>query len=284
MVMKRSWDTISEKIDRRGTSRQAILPSLAYHHHASPAAKREDKMTGEMEVRAEGQGLSLLSDDPEQLVKRAAKIANALKPIIDGKKLYSNIGGKKYVRAEGWTTLGAMLGVFPYVARVDRIASEDGEIAFNARVELRTVNGQVISAAEAMCSSTEKNWKGRDTFAIESMAQTRATGKVLRLPMAWIMTLAGYEATPAEEMTTNGEEQAPSPPSENGLVDKKDLQAIAIYEKEHGIIDAQARWLLAEFGLKSHKELRKGKELNAFWNDLKKLVEEKKELEEKGAK
>ena len=32
------------------------------------------------------------------------------------------------------------------------------------------------------------------------MALTRATGKAFRLGFSWIITLAGYEATPAEEM------------------------------------------------------------------------------------
>jgi hypothetical protein len=40
------------------------------------------------------------------------------------------------------------------------------------------------------------------------MAQTRAAGKVLRLLLGWVMTLAGYEPTPAEEMTHD-----PTPPS-----------------------------------------------------------------------
>ena len=34
------------------------------------------------------------------------------------------------------------------------------------------------------------------------MAITRATGKAFRLNYSWIMALAGYEPTPAEEMPT----------------------------------------------------------------------------------
>ena len=33
-----------------------------------------------------------------------------------------------------------------------------------------------------------------------SMAQTRALGKAYRMALGWIMKMAGYEATPAEEM------------------------------------------------------------------------------------
>ena len=47
---------------------------------------------------------------------------------------------------------------------------------------------------------SEKSWAGRDDFALRSMAQTRATSKALRMPLGFVVTLAGYLATPAEEM------------------------------------------------------------------------------------
>ena len=43
-------------------------------------------------------------------------------------------------------------------------------------------------------------WSTRPRYARRSMAQTRATGKACRLAFSWIMALAGYEPTPAEEM------------------------------------------------------------------------------------
>ena len=168
-------------------------------------------MRGEIEVKQEG--MALLSDDPDEMIKRATKIANALKSIVDDKKMYVNISGRPYVKADGWATLGAMVGVFPKVISVERLSRENDEIAYNARVGIYTASGREVSVAEAMCSSHEKNWQGRDEFAIKSMSQTRATGKVFRLPFAWIVVLAGYEPTPAEEMTENGE--ASPPPSES---------------------------------------------------------------------
>ncbi len=137
--------------------------------------------------------------DEKQLVEKATKMADMLVPIIDKKNLYTDIKGKKYVRAEGWTTMLAMLGIMPEVEWSQKLDRED-ELAYEARVILKTIDGKIISAAEAMCSSKEKNWNGRDEYAIRSMAQTRATGKAARLPFAWIMSLAGYEATPAEEI------------------------------------------------------------------------------------
>ena len=49
-------------------------------------------------------------------------------------------------------------------------------------------------------------------FQLRSMAQTRANAKALKNRFAWIVVLAGYSATPAEEMTTD--DNPPPPPEE----------------------------------------------------------------------
>lgn len=48
--------------------------------------------------------------------------------------------------------------------------------------------------------SDEQNWRGKPTYALRSMAQTRTAGKALRSLFAHIAVLAGYSPTPAEEM------------------------------------------------------------------------------------
>lgn len=50
-----------------------------------------------------------------------------------------------------------------------------------------------------MCD--EGDWGNRNTNQRISMAGTRATSKALRLLLSWVVVLAGYEPTPAEEMT-----------------------------------------------------------------------------------
>jgi hypothetical protein len=70
-------------------------------------------------------------------------------------------------------------------------------------VVAKTLSGQVVGAAEAMCTHSENTWRNRDEYALRSMAQTRAVSKALRLPLGFVMQLAGYEATPAEEMPTD---------------------------------------------------------------------------------
>lgn len=134
---------------------------------------------------------------PAQLVTRATEAANALAAVIESRKLFSNIQGKRYVRCEGWTTLAAMMGVLPRETSV----VEAPEGTFTATVELvRMTDQAILTRASAECGSDEPTWKGRPRYARRSMALTRATAKACRIAFSWVMVLAGYEVTPAEEM------------------------------------------------------------------------------------
>ena len=153
-------------------------------------------------VVREEQVQSLLVGSPADRVTQATQIANALAPVITDKHLYTDIGGKRHVWFEGWATLGALVGVFPITVET----REDDEGAW-ARVEARTLSGAIVGAAEARCSRDEPGkygkpgrWSDAPKYAILSMAQTRAGSKALRMPLGFIMQLAGFQATPAEEM------------------------------------------------------------------------------------
>jgi hypothetical protein len=156
------------------------------------------------------------TDDPAEIVARATEIANALAKVIRDQKLAVRISGREHVKVEGWTLLGTMLGVFPYLVW-SKPLYDDEQIAgsgWEARVEARTRSGEAVGAAEAMCLDSEPTWAKRDAYALRSMAQTRATSKALRQPLGFVMSLAGYEATPAEEMPAEAREETPpaSPP------------------------------------------------------------------------
>jgi hypothetical protein len=137
--------------------------------------------------------------DPAIIIEEATYIANQLADIIKQKKLYKKIGNKDHVYVEGWTTLGALSKIFPVLEHSERLDRED-EIAYESRVVAQTIDGKVVGVGEALCSNKENNWRGQDEYAIKSMSQTRATSKALRMPLGWIMVLAGYNPTPAEEM------------------------------------------------------------------------------------
>ena len=139
------------------------------------------------------------SDQPHDVIKRAAAVATELAKVIEAQDMFSTITGRRHVRVEGWTLLGSMLGVFPVLEWSRRV-----EGGWEARCEARTLGGQVVGAAEAECLRSERNWSDRDDFALRSMAQTRAVSKALRLPLGFVVTMAGYEATPLEEMVEDG--------------------------------------------------------------------------------
>lgn len=147
---------------------------------------------------------SFFNMEPDQQVVYAAKMATVLADIIEKQKLYSTIGGKNHVRVEGWQTLGAFIGITAREREVTRLA--DG--SYVAFVDLiKFSDGTVVGGASSLCSVNEKRWGSADEFARRSMAITRATGKAFRSNFAWIITLAGYEPCPAEEMPDR--EEAP---------------------------------------------------------------------------
>jgi hypothetical protein len=162
----------------------------------------------EVVAHSEKQQSMLIGSTPALVVENATKIANILKGVIDAKGLSVNLRGQSHVKCEGWTTLGALLGVYPQESAV--VVHEDGSVT--ATVELRTLDGRIISRGSGYVGMDEKLWANRPTYARRSMAITRATGKAFRLGFSWVITLAGYNPTPAEEMPgTDDSEQSSKP-------------------------------------------------------------------------
>lgn len=179
------------------------------------------------------------ADEPEQILVKAAKIADSLKGLIEQQGLAIDVGGgKKHVEVNGWQALGALLGALggealhaetiwtkrvldpdgqpvrhQYTAIVKRYHSKaqggglksettydvDG-FDWEACVEIRTPGGVTVGRAEAMCSRAEAQWGRSDDYAVRSMAETRAESRAYRRAAGWLVAIAGYNPTPAEEM------------------------------------------------------------------------------------
>ncbi len=157
------------------------------------------------ELEPVGSATLFRTDEPDLIIARATGVADALKRVLVDKQLISRIGDKDYVKVEGWTLLGSMLGVVPVIEWTKPV--DDG---WEARAVAQNLQGQTVGAAEAECLRSERNWKGRDDYALRSMAQTRAVSKALRAPLGFIVTMAGFEATPSDEMPKEGD-TAPRP-------------------------------------------------------------------------
>jgi len=141
-------------------------------------------------------------------IQRGAAIARQLRDYLRQARMTVRLPrGGEHVRIEGWQVLCHMCNL-PLPSIVD-LRREDREGGYVYVAEALLAYGGREYRAYGICASDEPNWRGRPEFQLASMAQTRAAGKVLRLLLGWIVTLAGYEPTPAEEMI---DEPAPTAP------------------------------------------------------------------------
>lgn len=173
----------------------------------------EGEFTERAVARVEAQPASATvfgTDDPMAIMQRVVAIATPLAEFVRARGMVKHLDrrnqSREYVQIEGWSFMGAMLGIAPIAREVKELRDPEGAlVGFEARVELVTRDGAVVGGGIGECSWAEANWSGRDPYAVKSMAQTRATGKAYRLALGFVMSAAGFEATPAEEMPDESE-------------------------------------------------------------------------------
>ena len=160
---------------------------------------------------------------PIELLEEARIAARCLKDVLAQKTDKVMMNGQQYLEFEDWQTLGQFYGyaVQTRDAVECMVAGVTGAKAEADLVEFRT--GLVVGHAEAYCMRDEDKWNTRAKyewregqsgrrekfhvgdepvpwFQLASMAQTRAGAKAFRNRLSWIVVLAGYKATPAEEI------------------------------------------------------------------------------------
>jgi hypothetical protein len=136
-------------------------------------------------------------------IEQARTVARELARVVEECGLYVVLrGGQRHVKVEGWLTLGAMLGL---TAREVSCTESDG--VYTAVVEVVNSRGHVLARASAECGAPDELdrhgqpvWANRPRYARRGMAVTRATSRALRMALGWIMPLAGYSGTPAEDV------------------------------------------------------------------------------------
>ncbi len=171
--------------------------------------------------------------NPVAVLEAARAAAVALKDVVSQKKDPVMMGGEQYLEYEDWELVGQFYG---YTAKThDAVPVEvngvPGFKAYADLVDFRT--GLVIGGAEAYCMRDESKWntrtvyewqgEGKDRrrvavgeeavpwYQLASMAQTRAGAKALRNRLAWVVVLAGYRPTPAEEIAGDDEHKRDQP-------------------------------------------------------------------------
>ena len=140
---------------------------------------------------------------PKDDIALATDIANQLADVIEKKKVYRIIEGKKFPVAEAWQTVVALDHAHPNVDWVEPIIENEQTVGYLAKV-LIVKNGETIASGIMPCGFDDYSCRGKSGTAKHracmSTAQTWAGAKAARTKYAWIMVLAGYEPTPAEEM------------------------------------------------------------------------------------
>ena len=147
----------------------------------------------------------------EQMMDDATKKAKILTKVIQSQsdKYIVRAAGQEFLRYEAWSTLAQGYGWTAGVETITDVLDTDGHtvIGIEAYAVLRDSAGIQIGGAPARCMFDEPNWSGKPLAQVASMAGTRAASKALRIGLSWVVVLAGYNPTPAEEFErdANGE-------------------------------------------------------------------------------
>jgi hypothetical protein len=159
--------------------------------------------------------------------KQATDVAGVCKSIV--LETAQQIGGRKYVRVEGWQAIATAHGTVASARDVERI---DG--GWRAIGEVRRMDtGQVIATAEGFLGEDEPVWAKRPEYAKRAMAQTRAISRACRSAFAHVVVLigSGLETTPAEEVPHDGfADSHPRPAPRMVDADVIDVQPVRVSE------------------------------------------------------
>lgn len=98
-----------------------------------------------------------------------------------------------------WKTRDVLHAHWRHHKRLLNVRAIGGAYGFKARFQA-TKNGAGVGWGEGRCTRGEPSKVNQEDFALSSMAQTRAQSRALGAPLKFVVKLAGYETTPAEEL------------------------------------------------------------------------------------
>lgn len=134
---------------------------------------------------------------PKEMLAKAANVATEFDNMLKKQNLYMMLQGKKYIFANGWTTLAAIHHIGVKEEGIKELSPDCYESTVSL-IDKKT--GFVIGGASGYCGVDEQTWAKKTKQARRSMATTRASNKAIKLILGWIPAIAGYEQTTAEEM------------------------------------------------------------------------------------
>lgn len=206
----------------------------------------------------DGQSTHLaIQRDPSAVLAEATKAAIALKEVISKKAKPVMFNGEQYLEFEDWQTLGKFYSLSAQTrdALPVDINGVQGAKASADVVDLRS--GEIIGHAESYCMRDEQNWKSKPWFQLASMAQTRAGSKALRNVLSWVVVLAGYKPTPAEEMESIQPDASQSTsPNKGNIISEPQRKRLYAIWKSGGKSDQEVHDFIQDhYGLDSTKAI-----------------------------
>ena len=203
--------------------------------------------------------------DPDAVVANGGRWATALKDVMEKQKMYAVIQGKQYPEVEAWQMVIAFANLSPVTQYVEPIYEGEEIVAYGAQVSLLNLDGVVVGGGYASCGMdgfVTQGKKGWDrNRAAQSAAQTWAVSKAGRSKFSFVVKMAGYEGTPAEELSPYAPQAAVRPSTDPmGKVGKP------ITEKQRGLLNSRLKqsnksveemkaYCLETFGIEGSKDM-----------------------------
>ena len=160
-------------------------------------------MSTELVIQDKALPTHISAADFERSMTEATAKAKVLTRVIAAQadKYVVHAQGQEFLRYEAWATLAQGYGLTAGIDAIENVLDTDGHtiLGVKATAILRDSTGTQIGGAPAFCMFDEPNWKNKPLAQVASMAGTRAAGKALRIGLSWVVVLAGYNPTPAEE-------------------------------------------------------------------------------------
>lgn len=195
-------------------------------------------------------------------LQRDAAAATELARFVKEQNLSQTIQGREYMTSEAWSAAGRLLGLRVVCEDPVPFTGLENARGYSCRARLLDANGTQIAEASSICLRGEKRWNSAEEFAIYSMAQTRAVGKVHRVALSALAKLAGFEAAPAEEMPGETAQADVGPMTSDQqmppiIVTREERQAIDAARKAAGLTVAEVKKVLEQVaGVTNSQQVR----------------------------
>jgi hypothetical protein len=159
-------------------------------------------MTTELAIPDPEEQQGLTAQGFSQAIGAAHKKAETLKKIVEDQHLYVDIGPSRHLRVEAWQTIAT---AYNLAVRTDDgtklIWQGDKVIGVEAKaLVINITTGTIVGGATSYCFASEAGKEDHAVAQLSGMASTRASARALKQNLSWVVVLAGYSPTPAEEM------------------------------------------------------------------------------------